>query len=217
MAVSAIITVSPIFCNAPPNSVVKALAPTSSTPSPFPLSIPSRRATQPAEKPCAKIVATTTPNTNGTSASASFMPKSSSRSANRLVTAIATTPRGAIQATNSRSRHGMPEKARLAMTVNGRTTNSSRKRKIRNRAWKRSTTSHCSVADRMTKTPEINRTARSSLKCLSAAVDWVWRLPMTTPISVTVMRPVSCLIRSAATKPAITATRTVGALRYSGI
>ena len=84
------------------------------------------------------------------------------------------------------------------------------------RAWKFWIVSQSSVADRIMKTPLIRRTARSSLKRCSARLEWIGLLAITTPITVTVTRPVSCMIMSATTKPNITVMRSSGAFRYSG-
>jgi hypothetical protein len=150
---------------------------------------PRMRASGARVKPCRKIVAVTTAKVKATMRWPSAMPDPASSVPNRLATATATMPRGAIQAVRSRSCQVRPV-AIVAMNIAaGRMTNSSATTKPAARQSRVWITGHSSAAVSSTNRPETSRMVTVSLKRRSSASEASRELAMRIPMIVTASRP----------------------------
>src|SRR5215211_2541459 len=141
---------------------------------------------------------------DGTRRSACSNPASRSRSAKTEETAAATTPRGAIQERNARSRQVRVDRRLDASTAAGRATNMTT---ATNAAARQPSPANCATSSRdasNTKRADTSRTVRLSLNsrmCLNGTNRWLARA---TPITVTASSPASCWSRLAPVKAATT-------------
>ena len=203
------------FSSAPASAVVNRDPPTISKPGERPAS-PNIRAKGASVKPCSTTVASTRTKASGPKSAPSSTPRSRSCSPNRPATAISTTPRGPVNATKARSFKGSLVPISDARTVIGRAmkttaaTNSAARQSSR-AIWPKS----IEAANRIN-TPETRRIVACSLNRRSSVIEGRSALAITTPITVTANRPLSCNRLSVAANTPRMLTNSTGTFIYSG-